>query len=95
MATPTVDPDVVIEERRTGYVRYRSLSSGRRWEVRGECVHLGNCQIGSFTNDGRPIESREELDRLRREEPEALVWPLDSPVTPDFTGCCPLRGRWL
>jgi hypothetical protein len=20
---------------------------------------------------------------------------LDVPVTPDFSGCCPLRGRWL
>lgn len=20
---------------------------------------------------------------------------LDVPVTPDFTGCCPLEGRWL
>lgn len=88
----TVDPFVLIEEQSQGYIRYRYIDTEgkilRRWEVFGECIHLGNCQIGSVTNDGRAIDSQEELERLRREEPEALIWPLDSPVTPEFHGCC-------
>ena len=63
---PTSDPFVVIEEKREGYVRYRN-GDGRRWEVHGVCVGLGNCWQGALNP-----------------KPE-----LDSPVTPEFKGCCP------
>jgi hypothetical protein len=87
--SPTQDPNVFIEERSPGLARYRNIATGRRWEVHGECVKVGNCQIGSFTNDGRPIPDRAELERLQSEEPGALSWPIDSPITPEFHDCCP------
>jgi len=46
--TETADPDVVIEDERAGYVRYRSLSTGRRWEVTGVCDYRGDCLVGAI-----------------------------------------------
>ena len=75
----TLDPDVVIEERSPGYVRYRNVISGRHWEVFGTCIWTdpetwGPCGDGTTDPVPGPPEGR-----------------LDIPVTPDFTGCCPFR----
>ena len=86
----TQDPDVVIEERRQGYIRYRSLSTGRRWEVIGECVGLAHCIVGAIV-DGKEIETLEEARKIWRE----YDFPLDSPITPEFTGCCEFEFREL
>lgn len=91
---PTVDPRILIEERRPGYVRYRH-EDGRRWEVHGACDRRGDCLIGAVidTPDG-PVQIRdhkhlEELKRvLGRERVDS---EMDVPVGPNFRGCCPLR----
>lgn len=82
---PTSDPGILIEERREGYVRYRNVESGRRWEVHGECVGLGHCIVGAVV-DGEEVRT---LERAR--ELWAQGFPLDSPVTPEFSGCCEFR----
>lgn len=82
----TIDPDVVVEERRDGYVRYRNVTSGRRWEVHGECVKIGRCMVGAIV-DGRELRTLREARAYIRERPLLL----DSPVTPEFEGCCPFR----
>jgi hypothetical protein len=91
---PTSDPEVVIEERRPDYVRYRSVD-GRRWEVRGVCDRRGLCLIGANieTPDGMvQIESLEHLERLDRElGVERIDSEMDVPVGPGFQGCCPLE----
>lgn len=51
----TCDPYVVIEEQRKGYVRYRNVVNGKRWEVRGECTGIGNCWKGA-------VNPKPELD---------------------------------
>lgn len=68
----TVDPWVAIEEQRLGYVRYRGLDDGRRWEVHGTCAWTdpnahGPCQEGAATPPIGPPEGR-----------------LDCPVTPEL-----------
>lgn len=85
---PTSDPAVFMEEQREGYVRYRS-TDGRRWEIEGSCDHRGTCLIGAVI-DGELVTTPERARALA----VAYDGP-DVPVTPDFTGCCPLRGRWL
>lgn len=75
MEMPTCDPDVVIEEERVGFIVYRSLSTGRRWEVRGVCDYRGDCMVGAV----------EPWPPMRRED------RLDVPVTPEFFGCCPFQ----
>lgn len=80
---PTQDPYVWIEERRSGYVRYRR-DDGRRWEVHGECIGLGHCIVGSVI-DGHEVKTLEEAKNIWKN----YDFPLDSPVTPEFTGCCP------
>ncbi len=90
---PTSEEGVFIEERRDGYVRY-VRDDGTRWEIHGTCDYRGDCLIGSVLPDGTVIDSRETLDRLSTERGR-LVSALDVPVTPEFTGCCPLTGRWL
>jgi len=47
MFIKTCDPMCVIEEQREGYVRYRSLENGRRWEVIGICDQRGDCWKGA------------------------------------------------
>jgi hypothetical protein len=83
----TSDPTVFIEEKRHGYVRYQN-TNGDRWEIEGICDHRGDCIIGAEI-DGE-IVSPERA----RELAEAYAGP-DVPVLPEFTGCCPLTGRWL
>lgn len=85
---PTAEPGVWIEAQAPGYIRYRA-DDGRRWEVRGVCDHRGWCIVGAII-DGVLVESRERAHELAR----AYAGP-DVPVTPGFSGCCPLVGRWL
>lgn len=84
----TSDPHVLIEEERPDYVRYRS-DDGRRWEVEGVCDHRGDCLIGAVI-DGAVVDTIDRAHALA----VAYVGP-DVPVTPAFSGCCPLSGRWL
>lgn len=79
---PTSDPSVFIEERREGYVRYRS-TDGRRWEVHGICDHRRDCLLGVVV-DGVLIETIEQARALPKPD-------LDCPVGPGFHGCCPLK----
>lgn len=85
---PTADPDIQIEERREGYIRYRH-ADGRRWEVRGTCDQRGDCLVGAVI-DGETVTTLERAHELAL----AYVGP-DAPVTPGFKGCCPLIGEWL
>lgn len=69
---PTIDPWVVMEEQRPGYVRYRALDNGRRWAVLGTCAWTdaatdGPCQEGQASLPIGPPEGR-----------------LDCPVTPEL-----------
>ncbi len=85
----TVDPFTVIEETRDGYTRYRSLQSGRRWEVHGKCDRRGDCLIGAKI-DGAEIKSREELlAKTALLGAARLDSEYDVPVTPEFDSCCP------
>lgn len=90
----TADPDVVIEERRPGYVRYRH-SDGRRWEVHGVCDRRGDCLVGAvIVTSAGPVQIRDHahLELMKRElGRERVDSELDVPVGPGFTGCCPLR----
>ncbi len=79
---PTSDPDIVIEEQRESYVRYRA-TDGRRWEVHGVCDHNRACMIGAVV-DGVLIETAEQARTLSTPD-------LDVPIGPGFTGCCPLE----
>jgi hypothetical protein len=91
---PTSDPEVVIEERTAGYVRYRDLD-GRRWEVRGECTRLGYCLIGAViqTPGGLvEVESLGHIEALKQElGVERIDSEMDVPVAPGFAGCCDLE----
>lgn len=87
----TCDPDIIIEEEREGYVRYRH-SDGRQWEVYGKCVRLGNCLIGAVIEDFGLIESHEDIERAKKKlGRERIDTEMDVPVGPGFTGCCPLK----
>ena len=91
----TADPFVVIEEQRTGYVRYRNIETGRRWEVHGVCDRRGDCLIGAVidTPDG-PVEIKDHdhIEQLKQKlGRERIDSELDVPVGPGFRGCCPLR----
>jgi hypothetical protein len=89
---PTADSDVVLEDSSPGYWRYRSLSTGRRWEVRGVCDHRGDCLVGATVN-GTYLA---DLDAVRAaSDAGALDTVGDTPVLPGFSGCCPLTGEWL
>ena len=78
----TLDPHVVIEEKREGYTRYR-CDDGRRWEVVGICDHNRACMVGAVVA-GVLVETVEQARGLP--EPE-----LDCPVGPGFSGCCDLK----
>jgi hypothetical protein len=90
----TSDSHVVIEERTTDYVRYRS-DDGYHWEVRGECDLRGYCLVGAnIQTPGGLVEvkSLEHIARLKRElGRERIDSELDVPVGPGFEGCCPLE----
>lgn len=86
---PTTDPHVLIEERREGYVRYRRISDGRRWEVYGTCDRRGDCLIGIVIEGWGQIASHEDLERAKTELGlTRVVSEMDVPVTPEFTTCC-------
>jgi hypothetical protein len=57
----TVDPHVVIEQQRTGYVRYRR-ADGKRWEVHGVCPQRGTCMDGAVPGDVGWLPSDERPD---------------------------------
>ena len=88
----TADPNVFIEEQRKGYVRYRNTETGRRWEVHGECVGLARCIVGAVV-DGEEVKTLKRAKKLWAEGKERF--PLDSPVTPEFHGCCPFTFKEL
>lgn len=76
---PTVDPSVMIEEVRVGYVRY--VSPSQRWEVHGTCNNCGDCLVGAVI-DGEEVSTIERAAELAA----AYAGP-DCPVTPLFHGC--------
>lgn len=85
---PTTDPNVFIEEQADNYIRYCN-SNGQRWEIFGTCDKRGNCLVGAVI-DGEVIATLEDARKLAKS-----YTGLDVPVTPNFKGCCPLKGRWL
>lgn len=94
MLKPTADPTVFIEEQRDGYVRYRA-TDGRRWEITGHCDRRGDCLIGAVI-EGVQIRDHEHLEQYAKELGRHRIdSELDVPVTPEFEGCCPLKGRYL
>lgn len=88
MLHPTQDLHVSIEEIREGYVRYRNTLTGRRWEVHGHCIGVARCIVGAVV-DGEEVKTLERAKALWAEGKERF--PLDSPVTPEFKGCCEFR----
>lgn len=78
----TSDKDIVIEEQRDGYWRYQQMPTGRRWEVYGVCDKRGNCLVGAVI-DGVEVTSLDHAHTLATE-----YTGLDSPVMPEFSGCC-------
>lgn len=88
--TPTADPDIVIESKRKGYVRYRRLSDGRRWEVFGECDYRGDCIVGAYEPQAKVvIRDKAHIEQLKAQLGiERLISQMDTPVTPEFSTCC-------
>lgn len=82
----TQDPQIFIEARGEDWIRYRRTTDGRRWEVHGRCRKLGYCVVGAVI-DGREVRTLKEAKAIMRTH----YFPLDDPVTPEFTGCCPFR----
>lgn len=88
---PTCDPQILTEERRDGYVRYRH-ADGRRWEVHGVCDRRGDCLVGAVIDGFGLIESHADIERAKRVlGRERIDSEMDVPVGPGFSGCCPLR----
>lgn len=101
--TPTIDPDVVIEEDiilpdqidpvsgnvGSRSITYRSISTGRRWQVIGNCDRRGDCMVGGVVN-GFIIHTKADLDQAGFKAIEAAR-TFDTPVTPEFDSCCPFR----
>lgn len=90
---PTSDPSVFIEEQRQGYVRYRRLTDGRRWEVHGECDRRGDCLIGAVVQNEHAeeeiIRNHAHIEELKaRLGKERIDAELDVPTTPECTSCC-------
>lgn len=97
----TADVDVVIEADVTladrvdpvsgtvgaRAITYRSLSTGRRWQVIGNCDRRGDCLIGATVN-GLTIETHDDLAKSDLAAIDAAR-TYDTPVTPEFEGCCP------
>ena len=87
--TATNDPGVVIEKLQKGanpYIIYRSLITGRRWEVNGTCNQCGLCVIGAVDGSmgttrwvwsGPPGTPMAVTDVKYGDR-------LDDPVTPEF-----------
>lgn len=104
--TPTADRTVVIEEDvfdagrkdpvsgRTGarITTYRNLRTGRRWQVIGNCDRRGDCIVGAYIEGFGVIESKADIARARAVTGrERLESEMDTPVTPEFEGCCPFQ----
>jgi hypothetical protein len=101
-ATTTHDPDVVIETDElladtvdpvqgglgTRAITYRSLSTGRRWQVIGNCDHRGDCLVGSVIG-GFSVTSKADFESETFKHVAATISAFDTPVTPEFTDCCP------
>ena len=88
MLISTADDYIFIEEQREGYVRYRRISDGRRWEVHGTCDRRGDCLIGA-TVDEIQIRDHEHLEELKVIlGKQRIDSELDVPVTPEFDDCC-------
>ena len=84
----THDPYIFIEESSPGYVRYRRITDGRRWEVHGTCDRRGDCLIGAVIED-HMVEDHEDLERLAQQlGRERIDSELDVPVLPEFDDCC-------
>lgn len=91
MLEPTSDPTVFIEEKRKNYVRYIN-TDGKRWEVHGECIRLGNCLIGAVIEGFGQIKDHEDIERAKKKlGKERIDSELDVPVAPGFRDCCPLK----
>lgn len=94
MSERTHDPDVLIETRWEHGVRYRSISTGRCWDVIGQCDQRGDCLIGVMIDGYGLITSHADIEEAKRTlGVERLVSDLDVPVTPEFDGCCPFTYR--
>jgi hypothetical protein len=80
----TVDPHILIEYQRPGFVVYRR-DDGKRWSVSGVCDHRRYCMVGAVVN-GQLIETVEQARALPTPE-------LDCPVGPGYKPevCCDLR----
>jgi hypothetical protein len=87
--TPTFDASVCIEDRRPGYIRYVQ-TSGRRWEVFGECVKLGYCMVGGIFDGVKLLTLDDAIGFI-----ETHPFDLDVPITPQFSGCCPFTFNEL
>jgi hypothetical protein len=83
MGFPTQDPHVLIEEQRTGYVRYRR-DDGYRWEAYGECIGLAHCIVGAVI-DGVEVQTLKEATEIWG----TRDFGADCPILPGFDGCCP------
>lgn len=93
MTELTADPLIFIEEQRSGYVRYRRSTDGRRWEVWGTCDHRGDCLIGTSVRDERGewemIRDHAHIEELKqRLGVDRLDFVIDVPVLPEFDTCC-------
>jgi len=83
----TVDPDVFIESQSVGYIRYWRQGDNRRWEVKGTCVRKGDCMIGAVVG-GVEITDKTQLATLALSPAWKNQETYDTPVTPEFEGCC-------
>lgn len=89
MIIKTSDPTIVIEEQRSGYVRYRSLETGRRWEVHGYCDRRGDCLVGAVIKGFGLIEDHTDIERAKKKlGKQRIDSEFDVPVTPEFDTCC-------
>ena len=96
----TADPYIFIEEQSAGYVRYWRSTDDRRWIVNGTCIQLGNCIIGSEIKDPPTepviIQDHDHIEALKLDlGVSRLGSQMDTPVTPEFTGCCPFTFEEL
>lgn len=91
--TPTADPLVFIEDSRPGYVRYRLVSTGRRWEVWGTCDRRGDCLIGTLIRNEHgeyeQVRDHAHIEELKgRLGRERIDSEMDVPTSPESDSCC-------
>jgi hypothetical protein len=92
LSVETQDPYVVIEDQHPGYVLYRNIETGRRWEVYGECVGVAECIVGAVVDDNQ-VETLDEAKKIWENRKD--LFPVDNPITPEFQGCCPFTFKEL